>query len=255
MPRIQHIINSGSFGTEIVIETDRTVIRSVIESDKPLYQVLFADPNVMAKYATGQPKVSIEEQAAVVKRVQLWIERWQTTPSEANNKNYDPYNGMAVFEKATGEFIGHVVIGRSDIEAQEDAAISEVAYLFHKKYWRDDASGVEGFGREIIQATMDLIPELAATYLLDGKRLTALVATTRTDHIASQKILERTGFTTDKTKVNEKFGATRYLYTKLISAPNRSEMKIPCVAPSVLGIFRQKSVVGHGEYRAVTMRT
>lgn len=209
MPHIQHIINSGDFGTEIVIETERTVIRFVTESDIPLYQALFADADVMAKYATGKPKITDEEQTAIAKRVQGWIDRWKTTPADAGGKNYDPYNGMAVFEKATGEFIGHVVIGRSDVEREGDAAISEVAYLLHKKYWRNDTLAVKGFGAEIIQATIDLVPDLAETYLLDGKRLTGLVATTRTDHIASQKILERTGFTTDKTQVNEKFGATR----------------------------------------------
>ena len=85
MPPIQHIINSGDFGTEIVIETERAVIRSVTESDIPLYQALFADADVMAKYATGKPKITDEEKTAIAKRVQGWVDRWRTTPTDESN--------------------------------------------------------------------------------------------------------------------------------------------------------------------------
>jgi ribosomal-protein-alanine N-acetyltransferase len=194
--KIQFSLNGSKLS--VSIDTPRLSIRSVTLDDVDHYTSLFADSDVMKKYASGQPNT---DRAAIENRIKGWAERW--------GKN-DPFNGMAVFDKKTGEFVGHIVLGRSD----EKNGVSELAYLFHKEYWR------QGLGTEAVSAIVNhYAPEiLKRNYKLDGDEFNRITATTRVDHEFSRKILETAGLSTDK-QINHKFGADRYIFNAPVLRP------------------------------------
>jgi RimJ/RimL family protein N-acetyltransferase len=121
----------------------------------------------------------------------------------AKVENNDPFSGFAVYEAESGKFIGHIVAGGSD----EGKGVSEIAYLFHKEYWG------KGIGTTVVSALVNCyIPHIMTLgYKIDHGSLKKLVATARTDNIASQEILNTIGFTTDKSETNFKFGTERYI--------------------------------------------
>jgi RimJ/RimL family protein N-acetyltransferase len=204
-------MNTGVYGLEIVIETERTVIRSVTKQDTALYQALFADAEVMARYVDGRPRNTKTDQDAIAKRIEDWVSRWASLPNNEKGTTFDPYNGMAIFEKATGEFIGHIVLGRSD-----KAGILECATLNHKAFWD------QGIGKEIAGAMQELMPALlAAGYTLDGAPVTGIMGTARVEHTASQKLMEGAGMVTDG-KVEKKYDANRHHFIRNFS------LGVPC---------------------------
>lgn len=184
----------------ITIETERLLIQTVTMDDACAYQQLFEDPNVMTKYASGNP---VQDPNYAANRIQGWVERWG---------NDDPFNGMAVFLKDTKEFVGHVVIGRSGTNG-----ISELAYLFHSKFWG------KRYGSEAVVAVVNYLALeiIKRKMLLDGIELSSIEATTRIDHFVSQKILRKVGMETDGV-INHKFNAQRYIFN--VSAKKLLEM-------------------------------
>ncbi len=182
----------------LAILTTDLEIRPVTRYDIKHYCDLFADHNVMAKYATGREITEKEQDRArretLIARIHGWESRWE---------NDDPFNGLAIFERKTGQFVGHVVAGRSDMRG-----VSEVAYLLHREFWG------KGYGTQAVSAVVNhFIPRVVMRgCLLDGCQLKALVATTRTDHIPSQRILKTVGMWADISKINKKFGAQRYIF-------------------------------------------
>lgn len=175
----------------VTIDTDRLHLCSVKGSIEEYlcYFILFSDPEVMAKYASGRTKTKEE----VELRLQNWTKRW-------NEK--DPYSAFAVYKNDTGEFIGHVIAGHGNVPGQ-----SELAYLFLKQYWGN------GFGTEAVFAIVrEYAPATVAEgYTLEGTVLERITATTRPDNIASLRILENLGM--HKIGEEEKFGAIRYHFS------------------------------------------
>lgn len=176
----------------VTIDTDRLHIRSVkaTEAEYDRYAALFGSQDVMEKYATGQTKTRDEIRTRIE---DVWVKRWC---------EHDPYAGLAVFIKDTGEFIGHVVLGHGDTAGE-----SEIAYLFHKPHWgkRYGSEAVTAIVKEYASATVQ------EGYTLEGKPLEKIVATARPDNPAACRILEKVGmhFVSEE----EKYGATRYHYS------------------------------------------
>lgn len=179
----------------VCIETERLRMESVTNSEEDVdnYADLFGNSDVMEKYASGTPKTK----EYVEKRIESWIKRFQ---------DQDPFNGLKVSKKDTGEFIGHVVLGHGDRPGQ-----SELAYLFKKAHWN------QGFGTEAITALVNEYALLIIQkgYNLEGRPLEEITATTRPDNPASVKILEKLGFEIQKEE--EKYGHTRYHFSKNLS--------------------------------------
>lgn len=176
----------------VTIDTDRLRMRSVEakEEDYRNYAGLFGDPEVMAKYSNGRPKVKED----IITRIRdTWAKRW-----DQNN----PYSGLSVHNKETNEFLGHVVLGYGDAPGH-----SEIAYLFRKEHW-----GM-GYGSETVTAVVkEYAPAtIKKGYALRGKPLEKITATVRHDNPASERILKRIGM--QKIGEERKYGALRYFYS------------------------------------------
>lgn len=183
----------------VEIYTPRLFIRSVQPSDVDLYEKVYGDAEVMAKFADGKTK----SREYVQNRIEnIWDKRW---------RNHDPYNSFALFDRTTNEFVGTVVLGHGDLPGT-----SELAGLGRKEFWNQKfaSEAIEAIVKEYAPAT------LLEGYLLDGEPLREIVSTSRTDNPASIKLLESVGMQIKKTE--EKFGALRHHYSldvSTLSAP------------------------------------
>lgn len=184
-------------GLSVTIDTDRLHIRSVeaTEADYDRYAALFGDKNVMEKFATGQTKTKDEMRTRIN---DVWVKRWREN---------DPYTGLTVFRNDTDDFLGHVVLGHSDVAGE-----AELAYLFNQPHWG------RGFGGEAVTAVVkEYAPATVKEgYLLDGKPLEMIVATVRPDNPASGRILEKIGM--QFVRAAEKYGAMRHHYSVKLNA-------------------------------------
>ncbi len=197
----------------VTIDTLRLHIRTVeaTESEYENYAALFGDEVVMSKFGSGNTRTKEN----LIGRIQGWVARWQTL---------DPYAGLSVFDKDTKEFLGHIVLGHSVAPGE-----SELAYIFHQEYWG------KGYGKEAVRAIVEEYAPATVQegYTLDGKPLQKIVATTRTDNIASVSILERLGMHLDKEE--EKFGAKRHHYSiELNEIQKKSSEKTKSLVSNIL---------------------
>ncbi len=184
--------SSNDKGLSVSIYTERLHIRSVQNTPEELtrYASLFGDAMVMQTLAAGKTKTKGEVQDSIKR----WVKRW---------KDQDPYSGLAVFERTTNAFVGHVVLGHG-----ESAGESEIAYLLHHVHWK------QGYGSEAVAA---LVKEYALATMqrnyvtLDKKPLQKIVATARRDNFASCRILEKVGMCFVKDEY--KYGALRHFYS------------------------------------------
>lgn len=183
-------VNEGALN--VSIETPRLFIRSVEACDIKNYLEIFSDAKAMSKYASGYP---ILDESIIRERVERWIEGWH---------HNDTFNGMAVFAKKPKVYIGHIIVGHSDI----GEGIAELAYIFHKKFWG------KHLGSEAVEAIVrHFIPQIMLKgYTLGGHPLEGIIATARIDNIASQKMLRALNFKINKSLIKEKWGYLRYTY-------------------------------------------
>lgn len=180
----------------IIAETPRLIIRPVKPEDVSFYQnQLWGSQQVMDKFADSQTRLYKDEdskqkeiinyaQNRIVDAVDSWCNRW---------KNGNPWSGMTVIDKKTNSPIGHVVIGGG-----------ELAYFFIPEVWG------QHIGSEAVSVlTKAILPSLIISGNT-GNLPENIEATTRTDHVASQKVLAHAGLTSDRQINKRKFGEKEY---------------------------------------------
>lgn len=175
----------------IAIETERLHIKSVQANEfyYKHYSLLFGDPEVMAKYGDGK----IKSEKEIISRIRdSWVKRL---------KQQDPFAGLAIFKKGTNKVLGNITLGYGDHPGE-----AELAYILHKDCWN------QGYGTEAVEAVIEKYAPaiLKKGFLLEGKPLTKIVATTREDNIASVRILRKF---MHFTKEEERHGALRHHYS------------------------------------------
>lgn len=178
-------------GLSVVIKTSRLYMRSVqaTQAEFENYASLFGDAVVMEKFGTGKPQTREHLETRIR---DVWAQRWL---------QHDPYAGLAVFKGDTHEFLGHVVLEHGDRPGE-----SELAYIFHQKYWN------QGYATEAVRA---IVQEYAPAtvkegYTLDGKPLEKILATARFDNVPSIRVLEKVGM--KHTHGSQAYGALRNHY-------------------------------------------
>lgn len=122
------------------------------------------------------------EAHAVQEKVMRWNKRW----SEKN-----PYAGYVVVEKETGDFVGQVIIKPLKDKAAGPGkfvdGVAEIGYLTMDKHWG------KKYAQEFTHAMLShLLPKLIESgYQIQGHRVTSVMATARTDNIASNMVLRK----------------------------------------------------------------
>ena len=175
----------------VIAKTPRLIIRPVEIDDIEFYQnELWGSHDVMKYFGSGNlrlywNKSKSKEIDYAKERISIWINRW--------NKS-NPFSGYTVETKYNQQKIGHIIIGGG-----------ELAFLFSKKSWGN------GYGTEsIIVLTNIILPTLIKNNFASTNNINKIIATVRIENIASQRVMEKAGFKTDKKLYFKRFDDSLY---------------------------------------------
>lgn len=118
---------------DIVIETERLMLRTIEEGDAALQHRLLNTPNVMARLGGVKELHEIEAKHARA-RAQYAQEG---------------FSFLMMIEKATGELVGHCGIKRVDNPLARNQGDHEVGWLVREDRWR------RGYAEEAMRAVLD----------------------------------------------------------------------------------------------------
>ncbi|NCD69448.1 GNAT family N-acetyltransferase [Mucilaginibacter agri] len=148
-----------------ILTTPRLRIRQFAESEWPLFIGISEDPEVMRFITPRTPEQNRElfEQMMIDYLVIPEFGRW------------------GIFDVETGDFIGLCML----LEARPGLNGIELGYSFHYEYWN------KGYATELVKALVN--------YGLYDQDLPEICAITNPENMASQRVLEKAGFTSTET--------------------------------------------------------
>ncbi len=145
-----------------ILETERLILRTWTYKDAEAMFEICRDAEVMLHIGDRKPYESVEK----AKEFLNWAVLYQ-------KKN--GFCRWAVIEKSSGKIIGSCGFARREMEEVE------LGYLFAREKWGN------GFATEAARACLK--------YGFENLGFTKLIALTDVDHIKSQNVLEKIGFT------------------------------------------------------------
>ena len=149
----------------IIIETDRLILRPIIPSDAEAMFVLDSNPNVNI-YLGNNPVKSIEESKTLIEMI----------------RNQYIQNGIgrfAVVLKETNEFIGWCGIKFLTEPENNYVNVYEIGYRLIEEHWG------KGYGFEAAKAWLD--------YGFNTMKVKTMYASVHKENTASKRILEKIG--------------------------------------------------------------
>lgn len=149
-----------------VLETERLLLRELLESDLDFVAAMLADPLVMRHY----PKCHTREES------REWIGR------QCRRYAADGHGLWLAVDKASGDPVGQIGLVRQQVDG---SAEDEVAYLVASAHWR------RGFAFEGARATRD-----HAFGRLGRRRVVSLI---RPENLPSQGVARKLGMAVEKT--------------------------------------------------------
>ncbi|NRA89626.1 MAG: GNAT family N-acetyltransferase [Simkaniaceae bacterium] len=170
-------------------------------ADIPYHASAFANPTIMAGFATGQTRPADSTANRIADN---WMPRFLKG---------SPHGGMTIFNTETSERIGHVVAGGGD-----GPGVSEIAYTLMEASWDGEGnptiwgqgvmssvigSIVTEWAPEVRRLSGDDMPEAVrkAFTCFGGQRLNRFDATASPSNPGSWYILKKHGFVAAKTNV------------------------------------------------------
>lgn len=144
------------------LQTSRLLLRPFLRSDLDDLATLNGDEEVM-KYIS--PPLSKEQVAGVI---DWFAAEWDRLD----------YGWFALFERATGGFVGQC--GLQCLEGKPDADDIEIAFVISKVYWG------KGYATEAAQAVL--------SFGFKEASLERIVAVTMQENTPSQRVLDKLGF-------------------------------------------------------------
>ncbi|UVI39962.1 GNAT family N-acetyltransferase [Qipengyuania spongiae] len=118
---------------DIVLETERLVLRTICEADAAEQFRLLNSPPVM--HHLGGPKELHEIEARHAKAMALHAS--------------DGFSFLMAIEKASGELVAHCGLKRVDNEHAKNPGDMEIGWLVREDRWR------RGYAREAVEAVLD----------------------------------------------------------------------------------------------------
>ena len=148
---------------EIVLETNRLVLRTIDEGDAELQDRVLNTPAVMQQL--GGVKELHEIEAKHAKSMQLFAR--------------EGFSFLFMIEKVTGEMVGHCGIKRVDHPKAPNQGDHEIGWLVREDRWR------QGYAEEAIRAVLD--------WAFGRVGAPLVVALTNKANIGSWKLMEKLG--------------------------------------------------------------
>jgi ribosomal-protein-alanine N-acetyltransferase len=146
-----------------MLDTDRFEIRPYQDADFSFMYAMNRDPEVM-KYI----REPVTEEAPVRERIEQM---------KAYRLQFPSLGTFTVILKENGDLIGNLVVRHADYRPDREL---EIGYFVAKEYWG------KGVGTELVEA--------ACRYVFRQLEATEVVAFTEETNIASNRVLEKNGF-------------------------------------------------------------
>lgn len=143
------------------LETERLLLRPMLQSDFDALLLIFTDPNVMAAF--NHPLFTREQ-------MQRWLQR------NLDHQDEFGYGLFSVILKETGELIGDC-----GLEQMDDMNAAELGYDFRSDFWN------QGYATEAARAVRD--------YAFDVLHLPHLISLIRAGNLSSRRVAEKVGMT------------------------------------------------------------
>lgn len=150
-------------GGDLVLETERLILRKITENDAGLQDRVLNTPAVMQFLGGVRELHQIEESHA------------KTMASYSRNG----FGFLFLIEKATGDLVGHAGLKRVDIPSAPNLGDHEIGWLVREDRWR------RGYAHEAASAVLDwAFTTIGAPFV---------VATTSNRNIGSWRLMEKLG--------------------------------------------------------------
>jgi [ribosomal protein S5]-alanine N-acetyltransferase len=143
------------------LETERLILRPMLQTDFEALHLIFTDAKVMAAF--NHPVFTGEQ-------MQRWLQR------NLDHQNEFGYGLFSVILKETGE-----LIGECGLEQMEDQEAAELGYDLRSDFWN------RGYATEAALAVRD--------YSFDVLCLPRLISLIRVGNLASKRVAEKVGMT------------------------------------------------------------
>jgi Acetyltransferases, including N-acetylases of ribosomal proteins len=148
-------------GTDLQLETERLVLRPMLEKDIEALLLIFSDLKVMAAF---------NHDPFTRGQMSGWLRRNLEHQTEYG------YGLFSVILKETGELIGDC-----GLEQMEDHRAAELGYDFRSDFWN------RGYATEAATAVRD--------YAFDVLKLPHLISLIRVGNLSSKRVAEKVGMT------------------------------------------------------------
>ena len=143
------------------LETERLILRPMLESDIDALHIIFRDPKVMASF--GGESLNREQ-------MERWLQR------NLDHQNKFGYGLFSVILKESGTLIGDCGLEQMEVEGQQ---VAELGYDFRSEHWN------QGFATEAASAVRD--------YAFGILGLPQLISLIRVGNLASKRVAEKLG--------------------------------------------------------------
>ena len=153
------------------LETERLILRPMMQTDLDALLLIFTDPKVMAAF---------QHEPFTREQMQHWLSR-----NLEHQRQYG-YGLFSIILKESGELIGDCGLEQMDVDGQ---TLAELGYDFRSDYWN------QGFATEAARAVRD--------YAFEILQLPQLISLIRVGNLSSKRVAEKVGMT-----LSEEF--TRY---------------------------------------------
>lgn len=147
--------------TEIQLQTERLVLRTMYATDLDALHLIFTDVKVMAAF---------NHDPFTREQMGRWLQR------NLDHQSQYGYGLFSVLLKETGELIGDC-----GLEQMEDQGAAELGYDFRSEFWN------QGYATEAACAVRD--------YAFDALKLPQLISLIRVGNLASKRVAEKVGMT------------------------------------------------------------
>lgn len=145
------------------LETERLILRPMLETDIDALHLIFTDPKVMASF--GGELLNREQ-------MQRWLQR---NLDHQNQYGYGLFSGIL---KESGELIGDCGLEQMEVEGVQ---VAELGYDFRSDYWN------QGYATEAACVVRD--------YAFNILKLPQLISLIRVGNLASKHVAEKVGMT------------------------------------------------------------